>query len=146
MTLVESIIAIIVVFVVIAAVLTTVAMSAQMIGSARSDLGIHTLAANWFEALEAQDPDALSGDFSGAVRNATKAIDPLATGSGMSYEVGGYTLTAERNTPNNGVVTVSVLIRSSSGSNWQGARFEKIFNTFSNATVNNGYAQAGFEG
>lgn len=145
-TLAESIIALIVVFIVIIAILATVATSAQMIGHSRDDLGIHTLAANWFEVLEAQTPDILSGDFSLAVANTAMTIDPNASGNDTSYTIDGYTVAAVRSTPKNGIVTVSLSIRSNGGAKWQAVRFEKIFNTFSNETVNNGYAQTGFEG
>lgn len=142
MTLVETIIALIVVFVALAAILATVAQSAQLIARSREDLGIYTFASNWMELLEAQPPSMLANDttFSQAMENVAKTLDPQRSAPGP---VCGYNLTAEaaRNVSgDDGIVYVTLSILLNQGTSQKAVRFEKMFNTISNATVSNDVA------
>ena len=149
MSLIEAIIALIVVFVALSAILVVVAQSTQMIASTREDLGSFTLITNWFEALETQttesltdDPESSTGNFETAVQNVALALDPNAAGSGVEYVIDGYTVTADRNEPEDGVITVSITVVRAGGAKRYPTQFTKTFNTISNATVSNSLARA----
>ena len=142
MTLIEAIIAIIVVFVALSAILVVVAQSTQMIASTREDLGSFTLVTNWFEALETQTTESLTDDFETAVQNVAWTLDPNAAGSGVEYVIDGYTVTADRNEPEDGVITVSITVVRAGGAKRYPTQFAKTFNTISNTTVSNSLARA----
>ena len=140
MTLVEAIIALLVVFIVIMAVLMTIATSTQMIAHSRKDLGGATLAANLFEILEAQDPSKLltSSGFMEVFERTVESFYANYTpkNPAMEYDAAGYHIAATHNVPEDGIVEVSFTI-TKDVSPKSAMRYQKIINTRSNETVLN---------
>ena len=135
MTLVEAIIALLVVFVAITAILVTVAQSTQYIALSRADLNTYTMATNWLEMFEAQNPDLFASDFNQMVTNVAARVAPDATASGTNtYSDGKYKITAARGTIANGVVQVTITITTAANDR-NPISLSKTFNTISNDTV-----------
>ena len=140
MTLVEAIIALLVVFIVIMAVLMTIATSAQMIAHSREDLGGTTLAANLFEILEAQDPNKLLTP-SGFMEVLERTVESFYANytpknPAMEYDAAGYHIAAIHSVPEDGIAEVGFII-TKDGSPKSAMRYRKIINTRSNETVIN---------
>ena len=141
-TLVEAMISMLIVSIVIGAVLASVASSTQVLAYAREDLGAYTLAANWFEMLEAQPSDLLVSDFEEALKRAAEAVDPNSDGRGGTYGIRGYVATAVREQPADGSLSVTVSVSAADGMLQNPLRLTKTINTISNATVSNDYTIA----
>lgn len=127
-----------IVLVMMAALLTTFAYSTRVIGRSGDDLNIHTLAANWFEILEAQPPEIISYDFDQAALRVAETMDPNQTGSNAEHVIIGYQVSAQRTPYTDGVATVSITIATDGGAG-KPLTLQKTVNTISNATVSYDY-------
>jgi hypothetical protein len=127
-SLVECLLLILVVVLALGAIMATMIWASDLGSFYRATLGMRTVAASIFEAMESIPPATLDSDFD------TAFTDLIASFGGSGGRLGGYTITATAAPPVNGAREVTMTI-SQAASKKANYTLKRSINSFSENTA-----------
>lgn len=140
-SLVEVMISVVVIAIALTAILMVAAASTNMMATAKEDIDMRKMVANWYEIMEGYDRLSLanSTSFDVVVGEAAHALDGNASGSGATYTIEKFIFDASKTINSDGTIQLNLSVQTPmfAGS---GKKFEysRIMNSWSSQAVDNG--------